>query len=440
MRRGDPVAWEPFVVASLLLAISAGFGLGGLLMAAAARHAVSGRWWEVAAQAHGHMQLFGWAGLMVLGVGLHVLPRLRGAPLAHAAGVRPACALLVAGLALRAVGQPALAVDRPGAIHTLLGAALVGSGLLELGGVGLVLWMLGCTACSGPPMGTRPGLRAVLPFFIVAFGALFLALAVNVGGLVAAVRGGQGLVPEALDDLTAGIAFYAFLLPVSLAMSARTIPIFLRTALPRLTLLRAALALLLGGLALRAAGDLAGIPLAGGVGRLTLTTALVLGIVALGVFGRRRPLPRDPAPLTDPVQVQMLSAYLWLLVVIALLILGGLDKFGVIGIAVDPDAERHALGAGFVTLLILGVGAFLLPGMTGRRRLSWGLFWTTGACANVAALLRVAPVAVPGLLPGASAAATTAASGLFGLVALALFGLNVVIGQSPAPAVARRGA
>jgi uncharacterized protein involved in response to NO len=136
----------------------------------------------------------------------------------------------------------------------------------------------------------------------------------------------------------------------------------------------------------------------------------------------------------------MLSAYLWLLVVIALLVLGGLEALGVAGIAVDPDAERHALGAGFVTLLILGVGAFLLPGMTGRRRLSWGLLWTTGACANVAAVLRVAPVALPGLLPGASAAGAVAASGLLGLVALVLFGINVVIGRAPAPAAERRGA
>lgn len=440
MKRGDPVAWQPFVAASLLLAITAGFGLGGLLMAAAARHAASGSWWEAAAQAHGHIQMFGWAGLMVLGVGLHILPRLRGAPLAHAAWARLACTLLVAGLTLRAVGQPALAAAHPGAIHTLLSAALVASGVLELDGVGLLLWMLSCTARSGPPLETRPGLRSVLPFFIVAFGALLLALAVNMVGLVGAVRAGQGLVPDALDDLTAWIAFYAFLLPISLAMSARTFPIFLRTALPRLTLLRAALALLLGGVALRAAGDLAGMPLASGLGCLALAAALVLGTVALGIFGRRRPLPREPAPLTDPVRAQMLSAYLWLLVVIALLVLGGLQALGVRGIAVDPDAERHALGAGFVTLLILGVGAFLLPGMTGRRRLSWGLLWATGACANAAAALRVAPVVAPGLLPGASAAAAMAASGLIGLVALALFGLNVVIGRSPAPAAARRGA
>lgn len=441
MRRGDAVGWQPFVVASLLLAISGGFGLGGLLMAAESRYAVSGAWWEAAAQAHGHIQIFGWAGLMVVGVGLHVLPRLRGAPLAHARWVRLLCALLVAGLALRMVAQPALAASQTGAMHALLGAALIGSGGLELAGVSVLLWMLGGTLRAGPSPRTRPGLWSVLPFFATAFVALWLALAVNLVGLAGALRAGQGLVPDAIDDLTSWIAFYAFLLPVSLAMSARTFSIFLRTALPRLDLLRAALALLLGGLAARVAGDLTGISLAAGLGRLMLAAALALCIVALGVFGPRRPLPRQQDALpADPIRVQMLSAYAWLTVVIALLVLSGLNTLGALPISIDPDAERHALGAGFVTLLILGVGAFLLPGMMGHRRLSWGLLWATTACANAAAVLRVAPVAIPGLLSQATATAVMAVSGLLGLVALFLFSFNVVMGRSSAPSGSGRPA
>jgi len=77
---GRAPVWPPFVWASLGLAITAGFGLGAALFAAQALQAPIGLWWPAAAQAHGHTQLFGWIGLMVLGVGFHVLPRLRGAP------------------------------------------------------------------------------------------------------------------------------------------------------------------------------------------------------------------------------------------------------------------------------------------------------------------------------------------------------------------------
>src|SRR5581483_4975700 len=67
---GSPT--PPFLWAATLLALVGGFGLGGSLFL----HQTA--WRFPAAQAHGHLQLFGWAGLLVLGVGLHFLPRLRG--------------------------------------------------------------------------------------------------------------------------------------------------------------------------------------------------------------------------------------------------------------------------------------------------------------------------------------------------------------------------
>src|SRR5688500_6047470 len=80
-RTRDRAVWRPFVIASLGTAIAGGFGLGAALFLTAAFDASFGIWWLAAAQAHGHAQLFGWAGLMVLGVGFHFLPRLLGAPL-----------------------------------------------------------------------------------------------------------------------------------------------------------------------------------------------------------------------------------------------------------------------------------------------------------------------------------------------------------------------
>ncbi|MEZ4498795.1 MAG: hypothetical protein R2839_01760 [Thermomicrobiales bacterium] len=46
--------------------------------------------WIASAQAHGHVQLCRWAGLMVLGVAIHFIPRLAGAVLS-AIHVRPLC-------------------------------------------------------------------------------------------------------------------------------------------------------------------------------------------------------------------------------------------------------------------------------------------------------------------------------------------------------------
>src|SRR6185369_14789979 len=97
--------------------------------------------------------------------------------------------------------------------------------------------------------------------------------------------------------------------------------------------------------------------------------------------------------------------YVWLVVAAGLLIVGALLSLA--GAPAPPlDAERHTLGAGFVTLLIFGMGARLLPGFRGREhvahpRLVRATFWL----GNAAALLRVGPLLVPWLLALAGRAA-----------------------------------
>ena len=61
-------------------------------------------------QAHGHAQLFGWAGLFVIGVGLFFLPRLRGTTLARIELAAWSLACLVVGISLRALCQPLIAI------------------------------------------------------------------------------------------------------------------------------------------------------------------------------------------------------------------------------------------------------------------------------------------------------------------------------------------
>lgn len=85
----------------------------------------------------------------------------------------------------------------------------------------------------------------------------------------------------------------------------------------------------------------------------------------------------------------------------------------------------HLGGAGFVTMLILGEGAKLLPGFAGRPLRSDRLVWATLALGNLAAALRTAPLLLPPLFADDSAAVALAASGLAGLLAVALFALNL---------------
>jgi uncharacterized protein involved in response to NO len=433
----------PFLWAATLLALLGGFGLGGALVL----HQTA--WRFPAAQAHGHVQVFGWAGLLVLGVSLHFLPRLRGARLAAPGLARAVLALYVGGLTLRLAAQP-LAAFVP-AVWPLLPL----SGALEIAGAALAVGMLVATGRRGRPLRDATALLPVLPYLVLAFTSFVVALALNLVALLASGPPPRDapwlpLLPAPWHPLLVHLGLVGFLVPISLAMSVRTFPLYLRVQVPNTRALRVTLAVLIAGLGLRLAAIGSGLAEADLVGRLLEGLALLAAAGVLDVpFGRSRagvlataqaraaqygvaprPLPSRASDL-HAADALLRSAYVWLVVAAALLVVGAL--LGLAGAPPPPlDAERHTLGAGFVTLLIFGMGARLLPGFLGREhlahpRLVWATFWL----GNVAALLRVGPLLVPWLvalaggLPAPPAPSLIALSGLLDMVAVACFGWNL---------------
>jgi uncharacterized protein involved in response to NO len=433
----------PFLWAATLIALVGGFGLGGALFL---HHTA---WRFPAAQAHGHVQVFGWAGLLVLGVGLHFLPRLRGARLAAPGLARGVLALYSGGLVLRLVAQP-LAAFMP-AVWPLLPL----SGALEVAGAALAIGMLVTTGRRGRPLRDATGLLPVLPYLVLAFTSFLVALLLNLVGLVAIgapepERPWLPLVPAPWGPPLVHLGLVGFLVPISLAMSVRTFPLYLRVQVPNTTALRVTLAVLVVGLGLRLVAIAGGLAAADVVARLLEGAALLAAAWALDMplvrsratvlaTARARALqhgvaPRPLPPLASDLRgadALLRSAYTWLAIAAALLIAGALLSLA--GAPAPPlDAERHALGAGFVTLLIFGMGARLLPGFSGREhvahpRLVWATFWL----GNAAALLRVGPLLVPWLLalaggvPAPPSPHVLALSGLLDTAAVACFGWNL---------------
>ncbi|MDI3339153.1 MAG: hypothetical protein QJR03_01335 [Sphaerobacter sp.] len=423
--RPPGAVWRPFVVAAIALALTGGFAAGGALLAARWLGVTPGRWWVAAGQVHGQVQMLGWVGLMVLGVALHFLPRLVGAPLRGARLAPVALGLIVAGLVLRALCQPLVAAERGGAWPR--GGLLAAAGI-TLGGVTLAVGMLLATLVGPPPPRKRGAVRSVLPLFPVAFGSLWGASALSAWGLLDAARG-LGVVAPARDRAIVQLELYAFLLPVAAAMTARTFPLYFQTHLARTRLVTLGVAGILGGLALQVPGDLA----LAGLGRVLRGAALVVLIVALRVWGERRPLPRRPVHwLRDPLQLLVLSAYAWLAVAAGMSGLTGLRQLGVGVPAIPPDSEWHAVGAGFATLLIFGVGAHMIPGFAQRRLRRAALAWATLVLGNLAALLRVGTS-----VTGRDVAALGAVAGVAGLVAVGLFAVNLTGPPRAGPAPRR---
>lgn len=438
----DVITWTPYVWAAILIAATAGFGYGIAAAVGFASGLGSGQWVSALVHAHGHLQIFGWGGLMVLGVGFFFLPRLRGAPLAHPRALPWILAALAAGLVLRAVAQPLGSVS-PSSVAS---GGLLLSAFLEFSAATAAVWVLWRTSRGGPPLNQRAGLLPVLPYLVLAFAAMWIALGANLLSAARALADSSPTVSAGADNAVVLLGLDGFLVAVSIAMAARSFPLFLWLRTPTASAIRLPFWPFAAGLFLRVLGGVAGFDGVGAVGAILEGLALVTIPVFLGFVPPRRRAGVDPS--TDPhfltaVEYLLVPAFVWLMV-------GGLVQMGTglsaVGLPVPavPDLERHALGSGFVTLLILGMGQRMLPGFGGHTIWSPALVWTTAALGNASALLRGVPVlaASLGWVPAAQAgwiSVSLALSGALGLAAVLCFGLNLSVTFRRARARSARG-
>ncbi len=428
----------PVLMAALLLGTGGGFVLACILTLTSMLHLVTGPWWTSVVQAHGHLQLYGWAGLFVIGVAFHFLPRLRGIPLAFPRLVPWILGCQVTGLVLRAFSQPLVTTTGADIYRVALGV----SGVLE--GIALpgAAWILIVTIIRGPSLAQRAAFRGVLPLIVGAFAALGFASIVNLINVVIAAAS-SGIIINTYDDLNVTLGLFGFLVPMALAMSAQSLPLYAGLdTFPRRILWPLA-GTYMAGLILLCSSILANRQAAALPGMLDGSGMLLIGMVLLifiGVFlnlmRKRGRLPRRVAELAPkrealassyrakvsiersafgPFVELIASAYIWailasLLLVIdgGLLLLGGEPLFAI-------DAIRHSLTVGFITLLICGIAPRMITGFSRGKIVSPHLVTITLWLGNIAALLRVGSVLFLPLLSSLSTGGFSLYSILFGL-------------------------
>lgn len=415
-----------------------GFALATILTLAQVLHIPIGPWWIATAQAHGHIQLYGWAGLFIVGVALHFLPRLRGTPLAVPRLIPWILAALVIGLLLRAISQPLYLTTGAGTWSLLL----IASGVLECAALVAIVALLGITARRGPPLATRPAFLGIVPFVVAAFCALGITSFVNLVGVVQAALS-LGLVPPTTDTLNVTLGLFGFLVPMALAMSAQSLPMYAGlVAFPRRILWPLA-TVYYTGLVLMSTGTLAGSQQSAWPGVLNGSGMLLIGgvlLIFISVFIRmlrtRGRLPEKVARLAPSPEVAIrnyqkrvraerdaygpfvalvASAYLWALLGGVLLVVDGLTMLAGQTAFFAVDAIRHNLAVGFITLLICGISPRMIPGFSGGKIASPRLVSATLWLGNTAALLRVGSLLLATVLATISFAGGSLFTILFGL-------------------------
>lgn len=441
----------PVLGAALLIGTGGGFVLATILTLTSMLGVGTGPWWTGIAQAHGHLQLYGWAGLFVTGVALHVVPRLRGNPLAAPQLVPWILSALVSSLLLRALCQPLVATT--GALAWRVG--LLTSGVLESIALSGVAWLLAMTMKNGPAIAQRPAFRSVLPFIAGAWASLGLAGIVNLVNMALAATS-AGIVSGTGAGLNVTLGLLGFLVPVALAMSAQALPMYAGLdAFPRKILWPLA-GCYLAGLVLLCMGTLGKLEVAtapgmsGGLGMLLIGVVLLIFIGFFLSFMRRRGrLPQrvaDLAPQPEalarsykaqvatqrstfgPFVALIASAYMWALLAGLLLLVDGLALLVSLTPPVALDAIRHSLAVGFITLLICGIAPRMITGFSGGKIVSPHLVSATLWLGNSAAFLRVGSILALPLL------STSGSGGLY--LYRTLFGLSGPTGLALAACLA----
>jgi hypothetical protein len=422
---GDAI-YRPFFKAGIVTVLSAGAVWGAWLLL---RIAFSGEGFKAVGlhevNAHGHAQIFGWVGLFVMGFAYQAFPRFKHTTLSHPRLALAGFGIMLAGIVGRSLCEP-LAVVWP-----WLAAPAVAAAALEV--VAIVLFVgiiLATWRASGKPL-------AFYDYYVLSAFAWFLAQAVYEAVYLAATfAAGPGeLVPlvarwqGALRDMQ----IHGFALLIILGVSQRLFPHFYGFPAPSRRLSLAALVCLNAAVA----GEVVGLILmrdtAAGVALWYGSVLLLAGTSAVLVCNWH--IFRTP-PESDRSLKFLRAAYLWLFASLAMLILLPAYQHLLLPWAAPESdaarigfshayygAARHAVTVGFVSLMIVGVAAKLVPTLGGVDLRTLSQLWGPFLLLNAGCALRVVSQTLTDLT--ASSFPFAGVSGVLEVTGLALWGVHL---------------
>jgi hypothetical protein len=419
--------YRPFFKAGIVTALTLGAVWGAYLLL---RIAFQGSFSAVRlheVNAHGHAQIFGWVGLFVMGFAYQAFPRFKHTSLAHPRLALASFWMMVAGILCRSVAEPLVY------LWPWLGEAAVGAAVLEVFAIGLFVWVIGRTFhTSKKPLVFYDGyILSALAWFLIqaVWETVYLA------ATVAATE------PEQLLPLVAtwqgalrDVQIHGFALLMILGVSQRLFPNFFGLPAPNRRLSVAVLIVLNTAVL----GETTGMVLMRTVGQawaalwyasvLLLTGGVGVLVSNWRIFSR----PEEP----DRSLKFLRAAYLWLFVSLGMLVALPVYQLGLLPVWAPDSAAaqlgfshayygaiRHAITVGFISLMIVGVAAKVVPTLNGVDVHGLSPLWGPFVLINAGCALRVTAQTLTDFTPVTFPIAGI--SGLLEVTGLALWGVHL---------------
>lgn len=377
--------------------------------------------------AHGHAQIFGWVGLFVMGFAYQAFPRFKHTSLWNPRLAVLTFYLMLAGLILRVIGEP---------LHqfvAMLWLGLLGT-LLELTAIALFILIIAETfRRSQKPLVAYDYYIGVAFFWFFAQAALdlFHLYMTTTASIKAALLQQVATWQAPLRDLQ----IHGFALTLILGVSQRFLHgIFGFPEIPR----RRALSVLVP-LTAAVAGEALFFVLFRKTGQLLYAGLMYACMITLAasvatltrswwshLWGQPAGVPEEIALDRKDRSFKFIrAAYAWLVLSLAMLLfvpfynrLTG-QEFS----HAFYGATRHAITVGFISMMILGVAAKVVPVLNGVDTRALSQLWLPFILVNTGCFLRVSTQVLTDLAPGAFSA--IGLSGLLEVTGIALWGIGL---------------
>ncbi len=421
-RAPEKMLFKRFIYASLALTMGGGVLMGVVdLTLIAMKHAFPG-WLDPYNEAHGHVQIFGFVSLFILGVAYHVVPRMKAAKLWSESLAETSFVLMVIGVVLRGALQPQMGGP------LWITALVITSAILEAVAISLFVWVIAKTLQASPP--ASEGFEK----YLIAGSAWFWLMGVaNLGILLAMAAQRSNTIPVILNWSLRHLQLDGFIAMFIFGISRRTISVFMGRRAPDARLDRAVFYSINAAVVARIVSDLmmdvspslfarALMGVAGGVELL----AIFGFIYNLHLFEKPQ-VDLSQTPIPREYEKFVLHAYAWL--ALATLMIAAFTAYEVVTTHAVPHAMmgayRHALTVGFIAMMIMGYSHRIIPVFTGNRVFSPRLLNGSFAFVAVGNLMRVTfqSLTVPFGKPMFTAAGF---SGYFEMIGFSLFTINLI--------------